>query len=162
MLQNLYVAVEGRWDGTGAAPGDYDLTSRMGAGLDPAALGLDCALAEALASQAPAGSPAGRTRTTLGRRYADAVVRLGVTDDLNIAAVALANLDDGSMLVVPSVSAALGARTTLNVGAQLPAGSAGEFHPGADLLTASFGPTEVDLSDLAPSATLLAWARAAF
>ncbi len=162
VLQNLYVAAEARWDGTGVAPEDYDLTSRMGAGLDPTALGLDCALVDALASQAPAAAASGRARTTLGRRYADAVVRLGVTEELNVSAVALANLDDGSMMIVPSVSATLGARTTVNVGAQVPAGPAGEFHPDADLLTASFGPTEVDLSGLVPSATLLAWARAAF
>lgn len=162
VLQNLYVAVEGRWDGTGAAPEDYDLPSRVGAGLDPAALGLDCALVDAMASQAPAASTTGRARTTLGRRYADAVIRLGVTENLSLSAVTLANLDDGSLMIVPSVSATLGARTTLNVGAQLPAGSTGELHPDAGLLTASFGPTEVDLSGLVPSATLLAWARAAF
>jgi hypothetical protein len=162
VLQNLYVAAEARWDGTGAAPGDYDLTSRVGAGLDPSALGLDCALVDALAGQAPPAATSGRARMTLGRRYADAVLRLGVTEEVNVSAVALANLDDGSMLVVPAVSANLGARTTVNVGAQVPAGAAGEFHPDADLLTASFGTTEVDLSGLVPSATLLAWARAAF
>jgi hypothetical protein len=160
VLQRLYVAVEGRWDGTGVAPDAYDLTSRLaGSGTGgPAALGLDCAFLGT-----PAAAPrSARTRTTLGRAYADVIVRLGITEALSVSAIALANLEDGSASVLPTVALNVGDRVSANLGAQVPLGASGELNPDATLLTFPVGPERVDLTGLVPRATLQGWVRTSF
>lgn len=148
-LQMFYVAAEYRFDGTGVAPQDYDWSKRAGMTMLP----YDCAFLP----EAPSGE-----RTTLGRHYADAVLRIGLTEDLSMSAVALANLADGTGVAVPSASLLVGARWTVSVGAQIPFGSDGEFRPGSDVTTITVGNASADLSGLLPSATAQTWVRSAF
>jgi hypothetical protein len=161
VLRTLYVAVEGRWDGTGESPEAYDLASRLGSGSNasaPAALGLDCAFL----ATSPAPARSARTRTTLGRAYADVIVRLGVTESTSVNAIALTNLEDGSASALPTLAVNVGDRLSANLGAQVPFGTHGELNPDADLLTFAVGPERVDLSPLLPRVTLQGWVRTAF
>jgi hypothetical protein len=102
------------------------------------------------------------SRTTLGIHYADATVRLGVTEDVSVSAVVIANLLDGTGIAVPNVSFNLGSHTSVNLGAQIPFGADGEYHPAAEDLTYQAGDASADLSGLLPAATALGWARYAF
>ncbi len=158
VLQLLYVAAEGRWDGTGSAPDDIDPMARVRPTADPGALGFDCAFLAAPSST----STSGRVRVTEGRAYGDLVVRLGVTEDVSLAGVIVANLEDGSANLVPSLAWALGARSALNLGAQVPLGAHGELNPDPADLTLALGPQTVDLSGLLPSASAQAWLRTSF
>jgi hypothetical protein len=148
VLQMLYVAAEYRYDGTGVEPEDYDLTQRSGA-----ALPLDCAF---LPDVAPGD------RSTLGIHYADAAVRLSITEDLGVTAGGLVNLLDGTGLAVPDVSLNLGSRVAVHVGAQIPFGEDGEFAPADDTLRQSFGGYTIDFSGQVPAATWTAWTRYSF
>jgi hypothetical protein len=149
VLSMFTVAAEGRWDGTGAAPG---ASAGVPVGVDAAAIGIDCALVPPTTYRRP--------RVTSGRAYADALVRVAFDPTWSASAAWVANLEDGSSILVPSVAALLGSRVTAAVVAQVPLGPEGEFHPDAPALT--LGPARVDFSGLVPDATLQAWVRTAF
>jgi hypothetical protein len=150
VLQVLYVAAEYRYDGTGELPEDYDYTAR-GSG---ASMPFDCAFLPTQSAEEP--------RTTLGIHYVDAVVRLGVTEDINVSAVGLVNVLDGTGYALPTASANVGSHAVVNVGAQIPFGADGEFRPAKEDLTYAVADLEADLSPLLPDATLLAWVRYSF
>lgn len=149
LLELLYVAAEYRYDGSGAAPDAYDYTSRLSGSLP-----FDCAVLPTSSSSA--------TRITLGRHYVAGVVRLGLTRDFSVTSAVLANLEDGTGMVIPGLALAAGDRVALNLGAQLPFGADGEFRPAASSLTYTLGTASVDLSGLVPDATITGWARYSF
>ncbi len=149
VLQILYVAAEYRYDGSGAAPEDYDYAARSSGVANP----FDCAFLP---------PPTEDPRTTLGVHYADAIVRLGVTEDVSVAGTAIVNLLDGTGYAVPDISANLGSHAVAHVGAQIPFGEGGEFRPADEDLTFTAGTYSADLSGLVPDATLLAWVRYSF
>lgn len=149
LLETLYVAAEYRYDGSGAAPDAYDYTSRLSGSLP-----FDCAVL-------PSGSSSAN-RTTLGRHYVAGVVRLGLTRDFSVTSAVLANLEDGTGMVIPTLALAAGDRVALNLGAQVPFGADGEFRPAPSSLTYTLGTASVDLSGLLPDATITGWARYSF
>jgi hypothetical protein len=149
VLTMFTVAAEGRWDGTGSPPGQ---APAVPPGVDAAALGIDCALLPAPTSTRP--------RVTSGRAYADALVRVAFDPTWSASAAWVANLEDGSSMLVPSVAALLGSRVTAAVVAQVPVGARGEFRPEVPALP--LGPVRVDFAGLVPDATLQAWVRTAF
>lgn len=149
VLEMLYVAAEYRYDGTGVAPDDYDWTKRAGFTTMP----FDCAFL---------GTPEPGDRTTLGRHYGDAMARIGLTEELGVSGVVLANLADGTGMVVPDVSVEVGDRVVVHASAQIPFGTDGEFRPAAEDLTYGVGDATVDLTGLLPDATALAWLRYSF
>ena len=102
------------------------------------------------------------TRLTLGRHYVDGAVRLGITEDLAVQAAVLANLEDGTGYVIPSVSWTATDRVVVSLGGQLPVGEDGEFKPTAASLTYTLGTASVDLSGLVPDATFTGWVRYSF
>lgn len=151
VLQILYLAAEYRYDGTGARPEDYDYAQRSTGATMP----FDCAFLPDTTVEEP--------RTTLGIHYADAIVRLGVTEDVNVSGTVIVNLLDGSGYAVPAVATNVGSHAVVNVGAQIPFGAeGGEFRPAAEDLTFSAGNYSADLSGLVPDATLLGWVRYSF
>jgi hypothetical protein len=149
VLQLLYVAAEYRYDGSGARPEDYDYSARS----TGVSMPFDCAFLPNDTAEA---------RTTLGIHYVDATARLGVTEDINVSGVVIANVLDGTGILVPNASFLVGTHTSLNVGAQIPFGKDGEYHPSAERLQYTVGTATADLSGLLPTATALAWARYAF
>ena len=149
LLETLYIAAEYRYDGSGADPDAYDYTSRLSGSLP-----FDCAML-------PSGSSAA-TRTTLGRHYVAGVLRLGITRDLSITSAVLANVEDGTGMVIPGLALAATDRIALNLGAQVPFGADGEFRPAPASLTYTLGTASVDLSGLVPDATITGWARYSF
>lgn len=149
VLETLYLAAEYRYDGSGSAPGDYDYTSRVSG-----ALPFDCAMMPSESTSEP--------RTTLGRHYLDGAVRLGLSRDVNVQAAALANLEDGTAVLIPGASVNASDRAVVSVSAQIPVGSGGEFRPAASDLTYTLGTASVDLSGLVPDATVTGWIRYSF
>ncbi len=149
VLQVLYVAAEYRYDGSGSLPDDYDWSTRAGFSTMP----FDCAFLP--------DTPPG-TRTSLGVHYLDGSLRLGVTEDVSVAGVVIANVLDGTGIVVPNVSVLAGPRVTVSAGAQIPFGVDGEYRPGEDVTTVTVGTATADLSSLLPVATAQAWVRYAF
>lgn len=150
VLQLLYVAAEYRYDGTGVEPDAYDFSARANGVTSP----FSCDFLPA--------PEATEARTTLGVHYADAVVRLGVTEDVTVGGTVLVNLLDGTGYAVPSGTWNVGSRVAVNVAAQVPFGEDGEFRPTAADLTYTAGPYSADLSGLFPDATLLGWVRYSF
>jgi hypothetical protein len=149
VLQMLYLAAEYRYDGTGARPEDYDFSARSAGLQNP----FECAFLPSAPSE---------TRTTLGVHYVDAVLRLGVTEDLSVSATGIVNLLDGTGYAVPNFALNVGSHATINVAAQVPFGVDGEFRPAADALTFTAGEYSADLSGLLPDATVLGWVRYSF
>lgn len=148
VLEMFYVAAEYRYDGSGAAPEDYDYTSRtMAVDLPYVCSFLD--------------TP-DETRETLGVHYADAVLQLGFTRDLSLQTVGIVNLLDGTGLLVPTVGYNIGQRVKANVGAQVPFGDDGEFRPTDDNLKVVNNTFTLDFSGLLFDASLLAWVRYSF
>jgi len=148
VLELLYVAAEYRYDGSGSAPEDYDYAARSAGGVTNP---FDCAFLPAPEATEP--------RATLGIHYADASVRLGLTEDISVSGVVIVNLLDGTGYAVPTASALVGSHATVNLGAQIPFGEDGEFRPAADDLAFTAGTLSADLSGLVPDATLLGWVR---
>lgn len=149
LLNTLYIGGEYRYDGSGADPADYDYASRLSGSLP-----FDCAMLPTTSSSA--------TRMTLGRHYAAGALRLGLTDDLSVTSAVLANLEDGTAMLIPGVGWTVSDRIVANVGAQIPVGSDGEFRPAASSLSYTLGTASVDLSGLVPDATLTGWVRYSF
>ncbi len=151
VLDSLFVAAEYRYDGTGARPEDYDYAARSGGVSNP----FDCPFLETT-------SVPDEPRFTLGQHYADALVRLAVTEDFGVSGLVLVNLLDGTGYAVPDAYANVGSHATVHLGAQIPFGEDGEFRPAAEDLTYSSGAYSADLSGLLPDATLLGWVRYSF
>ncbi|MDP2311855.1 MAG: hypothetical protein Q8P41_03050 [Pseudomonadota bacterium] len=151
VLSLLYVAAEYRYDGTGALPEDYDFASRSTGATNP----FDCAFLPVPAEEV-------EPRTTLGQHYADASLRLSITEDFGVGGVAIVNLLDGTGYAVPDVFANVGANAAVHVGAQIPFGAGGEFRPSAEDLSYTAGAYSADLSGLVPDATLIGWVRYSF
>lgn len=149
VLENLYLAAEYRYDGSGSAPGDYDYASRLSG-----ALPFDCPMLPSASASEP--------RMTLGRHYAAGAVRLGVTRDVNLQAAALANLEDGTAVLIPGAGVNASDRAVVSVSAQIPVGAGGEFRPSASDLTYTLGTASVDLSGLVADATVTGWIRYSF
>ncbi|MFZ5475639.1 MAG: hypothetical protein ACOZNI_02590 [Myxococcota bacterium] len=153
VLQMFYVAAEYRYDGTGSRPEDYDFTQRGGFGSMP----LSCA---GLGDTTDVG---GGDRTTLGIHYVDAIVNVGVTEDFGVTVVGIANVLDGTGMLVPDANVKIGQRIAVHAGAQIPFGEDGEFRPAKEDLTLVIpNVADIDLSGLLPDATALAWVRYSF
>jgi hypothetical protein len=150
VLNLLYVAAEYRYDGTGALPEDYDFAARSTGASNP----FDCAFLPT----AEAGEP----RATLGQHYVDGIVRLGLTEDIGVSAVAIVNLLDGTGYAVPDAYANVGSHATVHIGAQIPFGKDGEFRPADEDMSYTAGTYTADLSGLVPDATVLGWVRYSF
>ncbi|MDP2308263.1 MAG: hypothetical protein Q8P18_19750 [Pseudomonadota bacterium] len=150
VLNLLYVAAEYRYDGTGALPEDYDYASRSTGASNP----FDCAFLPTAEVQEP--------RSTLGQHYVDGIVRLGLTEDIGVSAVAIVNLLDGTGYAVPDAYANVGPHATVHLGAQIPFGQDGEFRPADEALSYTAGTYSADLSGLLPDATVLGWVRYSF
>ncbi len=149
VLNMLYLAAEYRYDGSGAAPGNYDYTSRLSGSLP-----FDCAMLPSTSGTA--------TRFTLGRHYLDGVVRLGITEEWGVTAGGLVNLADGTGELIPAVSWTATDRVVINASGQIPVGKDGEFRPAPSSLTYTLGTSSVDLSGLVPDATFTGWVRYSF
>ncbi len=149
ILENLYFGAEYRYDGSGSAPADYDYTSRLSGTLP-----FDCPMLPSASSST--------TRMTLGRHYVAGVVRLGITRDFILSSAVLANLEDGTAMLIPGVGWTATDRVVVNLGGQIPVGSDGEFRPAASSLSYTLGTASVDLSGLLPDATLTGWVRYSF
>ena len=150
VLNLLYLAAEYRYDGTGSAPEDYDYAARSSGVSNP----FDCAFLPPASTAEP--------RATLGQHYVDGSVRLGLTEDISVSAVAIVNLLDGTGYAVPDVSANVGTHAAVHLGAQIPFGKSGEFRPAAEDLRYTAGTYTADLSGLLPDATVLGWVRYSF
>jgi hypothetical protein len=144
----FYVAAEYRYDGSGAAPENYDYASRSVTGAIP----YDC----------PFFVVPTESRQSLGVHYADAVVRVGFTEDVSMQAVVVANLLDGTGIVVPNATVNVGDRVALSAGAQVPFGKDGEYRPPASSLTTTTDFFTLDFSGMLFDASLVAWARYSF
>lgn len=150
VFNRFYVAAEYRYDGTGAAPEDYDFSTRVSGGAAP----FSCPfLAESDADP----------RSTLGRHYVDQLTSVNFTEDVGLTNALIFNLEDGSGLVVPDVFVNVGQRWAIHAGAQIFVGKeGGEFRPSDDQLVYAIGAAQADLSGLFPDATLNGWVRYSF
>ena len=106
---------------------------------------------------------------TIGRDYLLVGAGLGVTPEISVSFNALQNLNDGTAIVLPSVSWAAKDWIDVAVTASVPAatwGHGGEFKPRAQDLLLSVptpsGALTANLSGLVPAATITAWTRASF
>ena len=158
-LETVYLAGEYRFDGTGVAPEDYDFAQR--AGMGSSALAFDCSFQGADFRLVPP-TVEGGTRTTLGQHYVDAILNVGITQDVGVNAALILNVADGTGMVVPGASVKVGERVAVNAGAQIPVGEDGEFKPASESLIYEAGGTRIDLSGLLPDATVNAWVRYSF
>ncbi len=148
VLQMLYVAAEYRYDGSGSAPEDYAWESRGAAGSLP----YECAFLPA--------PP--KPRTTLGRHYVDATLRLSATEDFSLGATTILNAEDLTGMLIPDVGYNLGQHASAHVSAQIPFGEDGEFRPPASELKTELAGEIIDFSGQLPDATLTAWVRYSF
>ncbi len=151
VLQSFYLAAEYRYDASGAAPEDYDFSQRSTGVSSPFS---DCAFLPTASATEP--------RSTLGIHYVDAVVRLGITEELGVSNFVLLNVLDGTGMLVPDVALNVGDHVTIHLGGQIPFGREGEFRPAADAVSFGTGDYAADLSGLLPDATVQGWARYAF
>ncbi|MSP55495.1 MAG: hypothetical protein EXR69_07830 [Myxococcales bacterium] len=149
LLSMFYIAAEYRYDGSGSAPDEYDYTSRLSGQLP-----FDCAMLSGVGESA--------TRITLGRHYIDGALRLGLTEEFSVQAAVLANLQDGTGYLIPSLGWTATDRIVINLGGQVPVGEDGEFKPAASSLSYTLGTASVDLSGLLPDATFTGWVRYSF
>jgi hypothetical protein len=101
-------------------------------------------------------------RTSLGRHYIAGVTRLVVTQDFNLQAAAIVNLADGTAMLVPGAGVIATDRIAVNVSAQIPVGSDGEFKPADSALQYTLGTASVDLTGLKADATVTGWVRYSF
>jgi hypothetical protein len=106
---------------------------------------------------------------TVARDYLLVGASLGITPDLMVSATALQNLDDGTALLLPSVTYAVLDWLDVSASASIPTivwGSGGEFKPRPQDLRLSVetpsGTLSANLSGLVPAATLTLWTRASF
>ncbi len=151
----FYVAAEYRYDGTGEAdPDDYDYGLRAAS----VELPYDCEFSTFGSTPTEGQEP----RTTLGQHYVDGTVNVAFLDRYGIGVTAIANVADGTGLLVPDASVTIGDRLALHVGAQVPFGEEGEFVPPDDLFKIAVGDATLDLSGFVPVATLNTWARYSF
>jgi hypothetical protein len=142
--EQLVVAVQASYDGTGAAPEDVDYSAR--------GLPIDLSGCEGLPISVSAPD---EPRQTLGRWYGLLTTRLSITPEWNVSATALLNLQDHTGLLAPFAQVLLGERFALNGGVQVLVGEEGEFRPPADALSGAL----IDLSPLVPRWTAQSWVR---
>lgn len=156
ILDRFYIAAEYRYDGTGEADADaYDYSLRTGGAIE---LPYDCPFDTLGSTDEDAPDP----RTTLGQHYVDGTINVRFLDDYGVGATAIVNVDDGTGLIIPDVSATFGERWQVHVGAQIPVGKDGEFAPPDELFQLAAGDKSADLSGFLPAATLNSWVRYSF
>lgn len=163
VLQSLLV--QAQYYRTGA-----EASAAGAAGLTGAVEGPSCGCDGASPFGDP-GAPDPFAPVFTGRDYLLAMVAAGITPTVSASALMLQNLGDGSALVVPSLSWAPRGWLELSATAQVPVrtwGDGGELAPGDDQLVQEITvnpaapPLTLDLSGLAPDATLIAWTRLSF
>ncbi|MBM4366753.1 MAG: hypothetical protein FJ102_11105 [Deltaproteobacteria bacterium] len=153
----FYVAAEYRYDGTGEAdPDDYDYSLRS------STIEMPYTCEFATFGSDDNSDEESRPRVTLGQHYVDGTVNVMFLDNYGISTTAIANVVDGTGLLVPDVSVLVGDRVAVHVGAQIPFGKEGEFVPPDELFEVAVGDASLDLSGFVPAATLNAWARYSF
>ena len=160
VLETLVVSLQYYRNGGGAV----DVTP-LGGGLGGGALGAaapDCAALPA--AEADPFAPFLR-----GTDYGMLAVNLGIIPELSFTALWVQSFGDGSGLVVPTLMAYPTGWLELALAAQVPFslwGDGGELHPSDSDLQVTVAtpgkPALVDLSGLAPSATLSLWTRVNF
>ncbi len=163
VAEQLYVAAEYRYDGTGAEPEAYDWAARGGGITVPSS----CAVFSAPATAEETNSA---PRFTLGQHYAHGILNVRLTEELAVSTAAVVNLKDTTGILVPDVSYNLGTNAVIHLGAQVPFGEDGEFRPDPSELTASFGGLPPDkavaLADVIDGmlfdASINAWLRYSF
>lgn len=148
LLENFYIAAEYRYDGSGSDPEDYDYSSVL-----TGSLPFDCPMLPSAPTV---------VRTSLGRHYVAGVMRLGVSRDFNLQVAAIANLADGTAMLVPGVGLIATDRIAVNLSAQIPVGSDGEFKPADSAMNYTLGMASVDLTGLKADATVTGWVRYSF
>jgi hypothetical protein len=106
---------------------------------------------------------------TMGRDYLIAGAALTILEELTSTASLVQNLNDGTGLLVPSVTYTALDWLDLSLSAQIPfaLSHGGEFKPSRRQLritvpTPDGGDANVDLSGLSPDATITFWSRASF
>lgn len=170
-LETVYVAAEYRYDGSGTAPEDYDWAAK-GAGISTPT---DCAVFDTTGTGTGTGATASASepevsRFTLGRHFVHGVLNLRITEDIGLSTATLVNLEDGTGIVVPDLSVNLGTNAVVHLGAQVPYGSDGEFHPDPADLARSLGDLPGPMADalaevvdgLLFDASVNAWLRYSF
>lgn len=151
---------------------------RNGAGAtDPNAYQRSASLGELTGPSCATGSPLGAATErdpfapfVVGRDYLSAGAALTVIPDLDVSVTALQNLDDGTGLVVPTVSYAVLDWLELAASGQLGYalwGEGGELKPNPEQLHLSYPsadgkPLSADFTGLVPTATVTVWTRASF
>ena len=98
-------------------------------------------------------APPNEYRQTLGRWYGLLAVHAPVHSNITLSTTSLFNLNDGTGLIFPSISAEMGDRWQVHAGGQFLLGENGEFKPQIQ------NTSGVDFTSLIPSKTVLAWAR---
>ena len=155
--ERFFVAAEYRYDGTGEAdPDDYDYTLRTSSSIE---LPWDCPFPTFGVTE---GEEAPEPRVTLGQHYIDGNVTTVFLDDYGAIMTAIVNVQDGTGMLIPDVSANFGERWQVHAGAQLLVGNEGEFNPPEELFKLDVGDESVDLTGFIPSATLNTWVRYSF
>lgn len=154
---NLYLAGQLTFDGSGATPDDYDWTART-ATYAPAGLS-ECVL--------PGGTTltstsAPRIWPTLGRWYGLVDARWAIDDEWTVWAVGVMNLADGTGIALPGASWTPSGRLALNAMVELFVGKEGEFHPGPSATTIEMPGITLDLSSITPRWVATVWARESF
>lgn len=135
-------------------------TARMGAAIEAPACGDDASPV----FTGPAPSPFAPFFS--GTDYGMLSMNLGVTPELSVSGVWVQNLRDGTGLAVPMVSYLPNGWLELVLAAQVPVatwGDGGELRPADEDLLVEMQPgVGLDLSGLAPEATILFWSRFSF
>jgi hypothetical protein len=133
------------------------------AALDTVATGLTCTEGSELFAPTSADPFASSFQ---GHDYALLSVAVGITPAVAGSALWLQNLDDGSALVVPTLSWAPPGRFEVAAAAQIPLstwGDGGELHPSEEsLFLALPGADPVSFAGLVPEATFTVWSRLNF
>ncbi|MBI3183213.1 MAG: hypothetical protein HYZ28_13835 [Myxococcales bacterium] len=149
----------------GAGSAEPGFTGRSG--------GLSAAVAPTCArGESPLGGAAERdpfAPFTFGRDYLVVGAMLGILPELSASLAGLQNLNDGSGVVVPTVSYNALDWLDLSLSAQVPfswGAGGGEFDPRPEDMVirvpAPGRPLTADLSGLVPDATITFWSRASF
>ncbi len=163
VLEQLTVFAQYYRNGSGGTgPGSYPTaTSRL-----TAASPITCAPGSPLTSTITADPFA---PFTVARDYLLLGATLGITQDLSVSATALQNLNDGTGLLIPTVSYAIFDWLDVAGSASVPVavwGRGGEFKPRSEDLTLSLpspaGAVSANLSGLVAVATVTVWTRVSF
>lgn len=159
VLDRLYFAAEYRYDGTGEAdPEAYDYGLRSTTDMT---MPYSCPFSTT-GQNADADAEPLSSRLTLGQHYVHGTVNVQFLTDWGVSGVVIVNAQDGTGMLVPDASVAIGDRVQVHVGAQIPFGQDGEFVPPDEEFEVLVGRNSADLSGFVPAATVNAWARYSF